>query len=161
MIVPCFPSGVISEYVSPYIPTHTPEEYWSDHMQTPGWQPILCGLTPNVLTETRCHQTTQTKPNQTNVFQDSEFNVRVWSEAQDDAECESWRVVVRGRDELAALIGRLTVTANSQEETPSLTPNSTAAPSLASSRCVTPSGGAQQPQVDPGMSRLVLNGHYK
>ena len=36
------PSGVISEYVSPYIPTHTPEEYWSDHMQTPGWQPILC-----------------------------------------------------------------------------------------------------------------------
>ena len=35
-------SGVISEYVNPYIPTHTPEEYWSDHMQTPGWQPTLC-----------------------------------------------------------------------------------------------------------------------
>ena len=48
-------------------------------MQTPGWQPILCVawyliwqlqvqkkvwsyMTPNVLTETRCHQTTQTKP---------------------------------------------------------------------------------------------------
>ena len=22
--------------------THTPEEYWSDHMQTPGWQPTSC-----------------------------------------------------------------------------------------------------------------------
>ena len=30
------------KYVNPYIPTHTPEEYWSDHKQTPGWQPILC-----------------------------------------------------------------------------------------------------------------------
>ena len=76
------PSGVISEYFNPYIPTHTPEEYWSDHMQTPGWQPILCVawcliwhlqvekkvwsyMTLNVLTETRCHYTTQTKPNQT------------------------------------------------------------------------------------------------
>ena len=36
------PSGVISEYVNSCIPTHTSEEYWSDHMQTPGWQPILC-----------------------------------------------------------------------------------------------------------------------
>ena len=39
---PLVPSGVISEYVNPYIPTHTSEEYWSDHMQTPGWQPTSC-----------------------------------------------------------------------------------------------------------------------
>ena len=35
-----------SEYVNPYIPTQTPEENWSDHMQSPGWQP-LC-VWPNV-----------------------------------------------------------------------------------------------------------------
>ena len=32
------------EYVNQYIPTQTPEEDWSDHMQAPGWQPaLLCG----------------------------------------------------------------------------------------------------------------------
>ena len=38
----CCPSGVINENVNPYILTHTPEEYWSDHMQTPGWRPTSC-----------------------------------------------------------------------------------------------------------------------
>ena len=66
------PRGWYSEYVNPYIPTQTPEENWSDHMQSPSWQPSLCVawclvwwfaslkklwsyMTPNVLTETRCH----------------------------------------------------------------------------------------------------------
>ena len=40
------PQGWYSEYVNPYIPTQTPEENWSDHMQSPGWQP-LC-VWPNV-----------------------------------------------------------------------------------------------------------------
>ena len=30
------------EYVNPYIPTQTPGEDLSDHMQSPGWQPTLC-----------------------------------------------------------------------------------------------------------------------
>ena len=80
------PSGVISEYVNPYIPTHTPdsEEYQSDHMQTPGWQPILCVAwcliwlfailkKSVVIHDTECpywdqvslNNTNQTKPNQT------------------------------------------------------------------------------------------------
>ena len=67
-----FPSGVISEYVNPNIPTQIPKEYWSDPMWTPGWQPTLCVawcliwwfasleivwsyMTPNVVTETSCH----------------------------------------------------------------------------------------------------------
>ena len=40
------PQGWYSEYVNPYMPTQTPEENWSDHMQSPGWQP-LC-VWPNV-----------------------------------------------------------------------------------------------------------------
>ena len=70
---PTGPSGVISEYVNPYIPTYTPEEYWSDHMQsiTRLTAHVMCGLmsdlvickfrriwsymTLNVLTETMCH----------------------------------------------------------------------------------------------------------
>ena len=36
------PSLVISEYVNPYILTHTPEEFWSDHMQTPHSH-FICG----------------------------------------------------------------------------------------------------------------------
>ena len=41
-----FPSGVISEYVNPYLPTYTPEEYWSDHMQsiTRLTAHFVCGL---------------------------------------------------------------------------------------------------------------------
>ena len=78
----CVPSGAISEYVNPYIPTYTPEEYWSDHMQTPGWQPVLCvawcliwlfaSLKKNIVVhDTKCpywdqvslNNTNQTKPN--------------------------------------------------------------------------------------------------
>ena len=43
-ITACFchaPRGWWSEYVNPYISTQTPEEDWSDHMQSPGWQPTL------------------------------------------------------------------------------------------------------------------------
>ena len=29
------------EYVNPYMPTPIPEGDLSDHMQSPGWQPIL------------------------------------------------------------------------------------------------------------------------
>ena len=60
-----------------YIQKQSPEEDWSDHIQSLDWQPsLLCGLiwwfaslekvwyciTLNALSETRCHKTTQTKP---------------------------------------------------------------------------------------------------
>ena len=65
-----------------YIPTQTPEEDYRVCMQSPGSQPTLCVawcliwwfvslekvwsyMAPNVLTETRCHETTQAGPNST------------------------------------------------------------------------------------------------
>ena len=41
-LMEAFPLGWWSEYVNPYIPTQTPEEDWTDHVQSPGWQPTLC-----------------------------------------------------------------------------------------------------------------------
>ena len=74
-----YPSGVISEYVNPYIPSHTPEEYWSDHMQTQAdssfyvWPDVWFGylqVTKSmVIYDTECPYwdqvslNTQTKPN--------------------------------------------------------------------------------------------------
>ena len=37
-----YPQGWYSECVNSYIPTQTPKEDWSDHMQSPGWPPNLC-----------------------------------------------------------------------------------------------------------------------
>ena len=33
---PSHPQGRLSEYVNPYIPTQSPDEEYSDHMQSPG-----------------------------------------------------------------------------------------------------------------------------
>ena len=66
------PLGWYSEYVEPYIPTQTQEEDWSDHMQNHQadsqlvwpdvwsvdlqvYKKVWLYMTPNVLTETRCH----------------------------------------------------------------------------------------------------------
>ena len=59
------------EYINLYIPTQTPAEDWSGHLQSPGWQPIFLvtvviwgfasienGMVvhaPNVFNETKCH----------------------------------------------------------------------------------------------------------
>ena len=74
------PWGWSREYVRPYIPKQFHEKDYSDHMQSPGWQPTLCMtrcliwwfaslekvwsyMTLNVSTETRC-QIIQHKPSQ-------------------------------------------------------------------------------------------------
>ena len=78
------PQGWYSEYVNLYIPTQTPEENYSDYLYHQVAAQFTCGLmsalvickqkervwsymTLNILTETRCHETTKSET-QSHVF---------------------------------------------------------------------------------------------
>ena len=77
------------------------------------------------------------------------MNVCVYREEQDDAESESWQVVVRNRDDLVKLIEQL----QESKSSVGFADSRSVTPSIASSRCDTPSeppAAATQTHLDPG-----------